>query len=847
MRKNTVASLFPSSCYHLTDDWTNGLPADTIFKQPQTEEDRFIGIVDSKKFLHNPYNACTHSAGCEAEARYRKTLESQMGLDGGGLMLFETNEHAPNFTRPEVDGGGNQLLPPSYVSRGEIMTEPCEGPQPSMRNADLLTDAEEEPHDGFRTPPSTPVKNRVGGVGLRFPSHHRATSAISLLTPASTVQLESWDGCVTPLKVSKNCGMRNQESRSFGIEGGCRSSSPYSCTQGGDTHRTTPILNGAGVASLGYGSRGSEVINAVATSPHPGRNTMLHSAASPQLRTPVRNENHLLHTPTPGAHIGNATVSQSASPVSRRSVLYSQHVTPHRKLEKCYRVLAAEGLSLCDYQGRPNFSPLSLGYMGAIVALQQSVYLWQESGGTHLLYRTSTEFILVTAVSSSRRPTEEGDLYLAVGMSDGTIVVLKYHVGDGDSIVSNGVQSTPFGTIAGKRNQTFFKGSMSHVSTVHVVGHGLYSGCMDGTLTVRNLRDGSVVWYSCTEVERDLFSYTLFQADYSVAVGAPIYKLEVTPDGEHIAVGTTDSLFVYQTNSMGPGNRTRCRVVFSGASKPVRAFCWWALPFNSLNDYAAEAHHSPSSGSNFDFLHSILIYGGGRDGSVLSAYCVGSRSHKATYCLSAPILAIVSSETSEEIIVSVDIPGSEVGYVRHLEERGPAPATHGNANVNAYDVNGDRLENFNDWGFSDSSGEEEALPHVSYVAQHHPIAFSQQTHHRINGKCAGGIALGSASAQASRLLYGVEATETPLALPHMRPLHSESTEGGKLLQLFQLKDGGATLERLGGVVGLKVASLYMALSPDGSLLSTAGSELKLRIWRDFKARLPDRGAQCDFR
>ncbi|ESL10261.1 hypothetical protein TRSC58_02009 [Trypanosoma rangeli SC58] len=366
MRKDTVASVFPSSCYHFTDDWANGLSADTIFKQPQTEEDRFIGIVDSKKFLHNPYNACTHSADCEAEARYRKTLESQMGLDGGGLMLFETTEHASNFPRMEVDWRGNQFLPPSRVNRREIMTESCEGPQPSICNADLLTDTEEEPRDGFRTPPSTLIKNRAEGVGLRFPSHHRATSAISLLTSASTVQLESGDGCKTPQKAPKNCGMRNQESRLFGVEGGARSSSPYSWTQSGDTHRTTPVLNGAGVASLGYGSRGSDVISGVTTSPHPGRNAMLHSAASPQLRTPVRNENHLLHTPTPGGYIGNATVSQGASPVSRRSVLYSQHVTPHRKLEKCYRVLAAEGLSLCDYQDRPNFSPLSWGYSGCL-------------------------------------------------------------------------------------------------------------------------------------------------------------------------------------------------------------------------------------------------------------------------------------------------------------------------------------------------------------------------------------------------------------------------------------------------------------------------------------------------
>ncbi|RNF25333.1 uncharacterized protein Tco025E_02356 [Trypanosoma conorhini] len=843
-----MTGFFSPSCTYSTDRWESGFSADTIFKQPQTVEDRFIGIADSKKFLHDPHDTCTHAADSGAEARYRRTLASKMGLGGGGLMQFDNKEHASKFPRLELDGGGSHLVPPGPMNREAKTPEKGGRPQPSMRNADFLTQTDEEPHDGFHTPPSTPVKNRIDGVRIRFQSYHGTTSAVSSPMPASTAHLDVGDDCRTPPGLSRKCGMRSQELRTSAVEVSPSIGSPYNWTQRGDAHWTTPVRNSVGVASLGYGPRGSDAVGAVTTSPNPGRNANFHSASSPQLRTPVRNENHILQAESPGGHTGNVAALQGVSPVSRRSVFYSHHVAQHLKLKRCCRVLAAEGLSLCDSQGRPTFSPLSWGYMGAVVALQRSVYLWQESVEACLLFETPAGSTLVTAVTSSRRPTEVGDLYLAIGMSDGAIVVLKYHVGDGVSIGWSGSQTMPPGVMAEERNQTFFKGSMSHVSTLHVVGHVLYSGCMDGTLTVRNLRDGSVSWHTSTEVmDRGLFTYKSFPVEYSVTIGAPIYKVEVAPDGEHIAVGTTDSLFVYQTNSMGPGNRTRCRVVFSGASQPVRAFCWWTLPFNTSNDSAVETHHIPSSGGKFDFLHSVLIYGGGSDGSVLSAYCVGSRCHKAMYCLPAPILAIVSSDTSEEIIVSVDASDVEVGHVRHAEESEAAPATDGSVNINVYDANDSRLGNFNSWGFSDSSGEEEEIHHVSYVDRHDPIWFTQQSHHRIHGSRAGGIASGNASVQGHHLFLGMEAAGAPPALPHMRSPPSDSTEGVSLLQLFRLKDGGASFERLGGLCGLNIASLYMALSPDGSLLSTAGSELKLRIWRDCKSRSPERVAQCAFR
>ncbi|ESS69613.1 hypothetical protein TCDM_01601 [Trypanosoma cruzi Dm28c] len=848
VQKKSTSSLLPSTYSASTDGWANGLSADTSFANPKAVEDRFIGIVDYKEFLHNPPDMCAHAAGSVAEARYRKTLESRMGLGGSGLMLFHAGDLAPNFPRLDLNGGDYYPFSAGCAYRGDGITTMDGQLQLPSFNADLMTEVAQEPNDGFCTPPSTPIKNSIEGVQISFPSSQRTASTFSSPKPTFTAHVQLNNGCHTPLAVSKNWGMGNQETRSSGMNGGFISGSPYSYSQRCDTHRTTPVLSTNGFPSPLRGSRSGDVVSTLATSPHPGRNATLHSCASPQLRTPVRHENDLLCTPTQGGHGGNITVSQGASPVSRRSVLYSQHATPRRQGETCDRVLSAEGLSVCDGQGRPNFTPLSWGHMGVVVALQRSVYLWQESGKTYFLFETPTAATLVSAVASSMRPTEMGDVFLAVGMNNGFITVLKYYVGGGDSIGCDASQFTPTGILLEKTTQSSFMGTFSHVSTLYLVGHFLFSGCMDGILTVRNLRDGSVIWHSSGAFAQiDLSSYASRLADYSVDVGAPIYKIEATPDGEHIAVGTNDSLFVYQTNCMGPENRTRRRVVFSGAPRPVRAFCWWSFPFSSSNGRAVDAHHGSGGGSRFDFLHTVLLYGGGSDGSVLSVYFVGSRCHKTKYRMSAPILGIVSSEASEEIFVSLDIAGGEVENVSNAEEIGVPPVVDGNVHRVADNITVGGFGGPDDWASSGSSSEEEGLPHAPSVGQHLPIGVSGRGgHNRMNGNGAGGMTLGLSPALARRFIHRMEATRARPPLPHMT-LFRESTQGAGLLQLFQLKDGGARLERLSGFVGPHIASLYMALSPDNSLLATAGSEMKLRIWRAFKLKSPVSGVRCELR
>ncbi|RNC45666.1 hypothetical protein TcCL_NonESM04554 [Trypanosoma cruzi] len=158
VQKKSTSSLLPSTYSASTDGWANGLSADTSFANPKTVEDRFIGIVDYKEFLHNPHDMCAHAAGSVAEARYRKTLESRMGLGGSGLMLFHAGDLASNFPRLDLNGGDYYPFSAGCANRGDGITTMDGQLQLPSFNADLMTEVAQEPNDGFCTPPSTPHK-----------------------------------------------------------------------------------------------------------------------------------------------------------------------------------------------------------------------------------------------------------------------------------------------------------------------------------------------------------------------------------------------------------------------------------------------------------------------------------------------------------------------------------------------------------------------------------------------------------------------------------------------------------------------------------------------------------------
>ncbi|KEG11783.1 hypothetical protein DQ04_02281010 [Trypanosoma grayi] len=834
---------FSPYCSPSTEGGTGESPIDANFAHIPTVEDRFIGIADYKEFLHNPLDGYMHSAASATEARYRRTLETQMGLGGsGGLMFFRGSDRASRLVGHDDHGSSEPLAIWSCTpSRAEDSAETSEHQGSQQQKQSIYMDSVMGPY-GVReepqTPPSSPVRSRLECRYPRVASHNGNGSSASSPKLMPVMHAKSLEGCHTPLPMPRAFTASTPDGRSPGATCDVHTT-PGSRSLRGDALWTSPAATTAGLRTPVHGSRCNDVAGGYKSSPKPGGLTMLISAAPPQLCTPVRHENDLLSVSVRSAQTGNVGVSQNASPVPRRSALYSQHMTSRRPAETCDRVLNAEGISLCDAKGRPNFSPLCWGYLGAVIALHQGVYLWQGPDKVRTLIDGVQPHGLVSAVASSRHLTEGGDVYMAVGFINGLVVVNKYHV-DGGASTGSSDQAIVNDSVFSQAMQTSFVDHSSHISTLQVMGHHLYIGCMDGILTVRNLRDKSVVWRltECHEQIDSVFDPS-DGTDCQVNVGAPIYKLEVTPDGQHIAVGTEDSLFLYQVNRLGPGSGTKRRVIFSGATRPVRAFSWWTFPSSPLCDPGANVHSSPNHANWSGFSQTMLLYAGDADGTVLSAYSVGGRCEKATCRLSAPILGIISSEISDEILVSLDDSNAVEGgggggggtSAASVTTWSTGGALHG-------DNDGDRgngLRDSSDSVLYDLSSDEEDSPHVLYVDRHNPPSGG------------GGVGLAGLPGQASRrFLQFVEGPRTRTRPPRFSP-PGGSTQEVELLQLFRLKDGGSVLEKQSGFLRLQSSSAYMALSPDNSLLSTTGSEKKMRIWRAFNVRAPQSVVQCDLR
>ncbi|ORC91560.1 uncharacterized protein TM35_000051560 [Trypanosoma theileri] len=919
-RRSPAVAQFPSLCSLSADAETNAPSSETSFNQTQTVEDRFIGVANYREFLHDPQHLHIHSTDSLTELRYRKTLESRMGLGGGGLMFFHVNDNVNNplyrdteYTEgyvichdalnPMEDSAeiDNQHIQPQSQQRQqqhypeELGDQHIVGSTMMMMMNDL--------QDGFHTPPSSPMRRCREYPLIESTKVLENTTINSPINPMMGARSEVRDGYHTPLPHSRVMGVTTPVSRSPGTYGETNST-PGDRSFRGDNNWRTPIPLTAttttttitgGFPTPIYGSKCNDTTSNYTATPNPGRPTSALLVPSPQLRTPVKHENDLLGTPSTGVHGNNVSLSLNGSPVPRRSVLYSRHTTPRRRTETCHCVLNAEGLSLTDVKGRPNFSPLCWGYLGAIIALTNSVYLWREQKGAVTLFLAPPPFGFVSAVSASRHPTDTDDVYTAIGLTTGMTVIIRHHV-ESVGLTRETRRFSEVDFSFEKSERAVFRDYASHISTLQILGHQLYSGFMNGIFTVRNLRDGSLLW------QISPFSQSIEKpSNYSripdcvVDVGAPIYKAEVTPDGEHIAVGTSDSLFVYHSSCIGRENRKKRRVVLTNSNRPVRAFCWWGFPYNCVGNAAMDFHSTSTttttttattpitssssssstvpnaSGSTINgsgrqcFLQTVLIYSGGVDGSILSVYSVGGRSDKATCRFSAPILSILSSETSEEILVSLDTPNVEAAGGVHTNN------THhiNNTIVNTEeaplgDTGGDGLRVDNNWNSYDPSSDDESPQQVLYVDQHHPVdtmarnSRNDQYHphgggnrqfHTLSGLR---FAFGTDMITPTTITTTTTTTNTntnTTARPPMPRLDASrgSTQGKELLLILRLKNGGDTLERLNGFTGTLKASQYMALSPDNSLLFTTGSEMKMRLWRAFKARTTENVAQCEMR
>ncbi|CCD17034.1 unnamed protein product [Trypanosoma congolense IL3000] len=861
-RHSHTGNTDPSSCSYTTEGGATSGPSTDV--SPRTAEDRFIGVVDHKEFLRDSRDLLRNPSGGDTEARYRRKLELCMGLTGTGHMLFHGDSHVLSSCARETDAehtfsplrgaASDGILRPSRPSPWNFSTPLPPTPLPTdvkhwrptaedercLADTDGLGGRLDLPRGNY-TRSSSPARSLLSTPTTTLCS----TAGVVPIPLMTTLCADRHEGCHTPVRPSRDAAsapsMGNVTStasaastystavvdgpHSPNIYRESRSATPRALSQGGDNQRMTPVT------ALRTPVLGPRV---------PGESVGVLTATPKQLRTPVLRESDILCSPACGGQISGIGTSLKSSPFLRRSALYSQHATPRRQVETFERVLNAEGLALCDSQGNPNFNPLCWGHGGAVIALQHSVFLWQGPERIRKLFE-ATPPCTVSAVASSRWPTEGSYVYTAYGLTNGWVVVSRCLVwDDAMSLAAAGSSET----LCGQRDvvwdhavNTAIRDLSGHVSTLQIIGHSLYAGTMGGIVTVHNLHDRSAVWCEPPDLPSGRSSW---KPQLSVNVGAPIYRLEVTPDGEHIAVGTNSSLLLYQTSRMGPEGRAKRRIIWTNAPHPVKAFCWRAFSSSTAAAAATERHLAKVGNSN-GLVQSILLYGGGADGSVLSVYSLGNRCNKATHRLSAPILGIISSEISEEIVVSFAPSGEDrSGFTgqRH------SPSSVGNVAMGDNEGEAGVFNNSGLWAIEDMSSDEETTRQVLYVDRHHP--FSNAGSNGRSSSANGGSGINATA------IIGANPSTAGGRIEGFPPLPTASIlrgpgKGVELLQAFQLRDEGESIERLNDYVGLRDGSPYVVLSPDNSLMATAGDELRVRIWRAFQTKPSSHVDPCQFR
>ncbi|KAG8347987.1 hypothetical protein ERJ75_000330000 [Trypanosoma vivax] len=839
--------------------------------------DRFIVPADYKNFFLDPSDRPPYPNGDDWETVYRRKLESFMGLSGNGLMLVHGSEHAPSTRMRDDDR--DTCHSPLLTTVGHMLdsSESAVALSPSYHQQ--LVHEHEHDHDHNDADstqawydqrktsylhPSSPARSCFNGLLLNQSVNFSANSGKFSSSGAAALGAETRDGCHTPLLHSRDGGSGTAMHVSGG---GCVSANrtpyqerayspvtphdstntPRAYPQMGDTHWMSPMTNHRTPL---HGSRVGDATRSVSFTPRVAsvacKASAFSSASPPRLRTPVVHEGDL-SSPAPSGQVSSVGVSMKGSPLLRRSVLYSQHSTPRRQAKTWERAFKADGLSFYDAQRNPSFNTLCWGYVGIVVALHPSVYLWRGPNERQELYNTHGTHAVVTSVTSSRSPTEVGDVYIAFALSSGSIVVDRYHVCD--CAINNGeAPATLDGTLCRREGRIVLEDHSRHVSTLQVVEHMLYAGSMSGLLTLHNLRD----CFAAQQAPRDhgarTQSYSRCTALNCVRIGAPIYRLEVSPDGERIAVGTNDSLFVLQSNSLASDEEMKRRTILTKATQPVRAFCWWAFPYNSHASSSVDSSRGSgntgvnSSNSRSAFFQTMLIYGVEADGSFLYVYSVGERRNKAMYRLQGPVLGIVSSGSSNEILVSINPHSADRTRIDRSNTESDI-LIDGSAVFNDDNGHGALAVSADDWPHSyDSMSDEGEISSVVYVDRHQPIS----THGAVasNSSMVGGHRESSFTPLRRRQTFVTEAVlrRPPLPVP-------PHTGGGKmcLLHLFQLKDKGETLEWQSGYPGLPAGSLFMALSPDDTLLVTAAPDMTLRLWRPLQVRVVSHSGPCQFR
>lgn len=324
------------------------------------------------------------------------------------------------------------------------------------------------------------------------------------------------------------------------------------------------------------------------------------SWASPgkDMRTPVRTINNSLQLP----HEGGAMLTPSRRSLSS-TPFPSQSVSRRPETLNARRYLDGNGMSQ-----EPHCQPLTYGGPCHLLAVFSSVvFQWTPSGVRSLLEASCDATAVAASAGGESQPQ-----FAAVGLQNGLLHIFEFN--SCGEVVSTAVD----GQLQGRITCLCFSEYL------------LYCGTEDGTfvlIDVRRKRTASAADSSVVVARLD-DSATMYRAN----VGSAVCCIDVTDDGNHVALGCqSGQVLVFHRSHMSQPRDITCELQAAGAitapaTKAVQTLSW--------------ASSSVGLGT--------LVYA---TGSILVIYSLnnGLKLYRETL---APIHAIRCCRRSNEIIVS---------------------------------------------------------------------------------------------------------------------------------------------------------------------------------------------------
>lgn len=327
--------------------------------------------------------------------------------------------------------------------------------------------------------------------------------------------------------------------------------------------------------------------------PSPDEPHVRNSCSTPRASTPPTTDSEMWSSPlslrspppytrTPPVYLRSPARDLSGSPFSNSPS--TRLTTPGGRPRGSRDLTASRVLDGVGAASDALCHILAYGSLSLIVALDAVVYEWSKKGDAEpVVVKVMEASCRVTSVTATTSQVVN-PYFIAVGLDNGLVHIFKEEEGMGRvAFIINDLQK--------------------RVSAIHLHENLLYCGTVDGMCLV------ALVGNDAPQIVRRF------------DVGSTVLSIDVTGDGNHIAVGHTLGIDVYHRSHMA----TPLRI---STSKSVRALSWGSLSLGL----------------------GTLVYAVG-DALVVHSINNGSVLSKET---GRSICALVCSKTSGEVIVSFD-------------------------------------------------------------------------------------------------------------------------------------------------------------------------------------------------